>query len=97
MIKKSRIPSITDGRLDHSDPDLSISNGKEDKRALSFIKGREPTQAFQIRMAHSKWEFLKKICFHKNHSLNKLINDAIDEHLKFYKEEEELKKIRDEM
>jgi len=97
MIKKSRIPSITDGRLDHSDPDLSIRSGKEEQRALSFIKGREPTQAFQIRMAHSKWELLKKICFDKKHSLNKLINDAIDEHLKFHKEEEELKKIRDEM
>lgn len=95
MIKKSRIPEISNDRLDHTDPDLSSSGDKEEKRAQAFIKGREQTQAFQIRMSYSKWEYLKKICFEKNCSLNKIINDSIDQYLNFIRDEEALKSIRE--
>lgn len=79
--KKFKIPNISPDRLDTSPPDTSRGPGKDDRRAHSFIKGREPTQTTSLRVPESKWEKLKLISFATKKSFNNLILKSIDYYL----------------
>lgn len=78
--KRNRIPSISPERLDTSHADNTISNTREEQKTLAFLKGREVTQPFTIRIPKVVYQELRKIAFDKNIKINQIIVSLIKEY-----------------
>lgn len=87
-MNKRRIPTISSDRIDKSIATSQGLNKKEERRAHSFMKDREPVQITSLRLPESKWGRLKFLSFGTGESLNNLILKAIDSYL----DKDEIKK-----
>ncbi len=68
-----KIPEISKERIDKSEADTSPGTTKADKKAHAFIKGKEVTQAFEIRLPKSLHKFLRHYAVDNETTMNKAI------------------------
>ena len=77
---KNRIPVISPERIDTQPLNTVVGNTKEEKLAYAFLKGKEPTQPFTIRMPIVVYQELRQIAFNKNEKINQIIISLIREY-----------------
>ena len=75
--KRNKIPSISLERLDTSDANTIIGNTREEQKAQAFLKGKEITQPFTIRIPMGLYTDLRKLAFEKNEKINPIIINLI--------------------
>lgn len=75
--KRNKIPSISLERLDTSDANTIIGNTREEQKAQAFLKGKEITQPFTIRIPMGLYKDLRKLAFEKNEKINPIIINLI--------------------
>lgn len=80
--KKSRIPTISQDRIDETPISTAYGNSNEDIRAKSFIQGKEPVHALTLRLPVSMHKKLKEIAYKKDLKITKIILDATLSHIK---------------
>lgn len=75
--KRNKIPSISLERLDTSDANTIIGNTREEQKAQAFLKGKEITQPFTIRIPMGLYTDLRTLAFEKNEKINPIIINLI--------------------
>lgn len=78
--KKNRIPIVSTERL-NSSIDTSIGVTKEERLAYAFVKGKEATQPFTIRIPIDVHKKLRKIAFDQNEKINQIVVNLIKEYI----------------
>lgn len=79
--KRNKIPSISLERLDTSDANPIIGNSREEQKAQAFLKGKEITQPFTIRIPIGLYTDLRKLAFEKNGKMNPIIINLIKDYI----------------
>ena len=79
--KRNKIPSISLERLDTSSTNPIIGNTREDQKAQAFLKGKEITQPFTIRIPIGLYTDLRKRAFDKNEKINPIIINLIRDYI----------------
>ena len=80
--KRNKIPSISPERLDVSDISPLIGSTREEQKAQAFLKGKEITQPFTIRIPTGLYQDLRKLAFDKNEKINPIIIELIKNYIK---------------
>lgn len=83
MIKNNsyKVPSITLDRLDKSECNTMIGNTSEDKKVQAFLKGKEITQQFTIRIPVPLYQELRNTAFAQNNKMNQIIIELIRQYI----------------
>jgi predicted HicB family RNase H-like nuclease len=79
--KRNKIPAISPERLDTTECDASVGSTREEQKALAFLKGKEVTQPFTIRIPTSLYQELRKAAFDKNIKINQIIVGLIKNYI----------------
>lgn len=79
--KRNKIPSISPERLDTSEGNTLIGNTREEQKAHAFLKGKEVTQPFTIRIPTNLYQDLRKTAFEKNIKINQIIISLIKDYI----------------
>lgn len=79
--KRNKIPSISPERLDHSNGSAVVGSSREEQKAHAFLKGKEATQPFTIRIPAAEYQDLRKIAFDKNLKINQIIIGLIKDYI----------------
>lgn len=74
---KNRIPIISPERINNEPLNTLIGSTKEEKTAYAFLKGKEQTQPFTIRIPIKVYQELRQIAFDKNEKINQIIISLI--------------------
>jgi len=82
--KRNKIPTISPERLDNSAHNVVISNTKTDRVAIAFVKEKEITQPFTIRIPIAEYQQIRRIAFDKDIKINQIIVGLIKEYIKNY-------------
>ena len=80
--KRNKIPTISPERLDISEHNTVISNTKKERAAIAFVKDKEMTQPFRIRIPIAEYQQIRRIAFDKNIKINQIIVGLIREYIK---------------
>lgn len=78
--KKNKIPTISAERLNTFQTNTIVGNSKEERAAHAFLKGKELTQPFTIRIPKTLYQELRKIAFDRNEKINQIIVKLIKEY-----------------
>lgn len=80
--KRNKIPTISPERLDTSEHNTIVSNTKKERVAIAFVKEKEITQPFTIRIPIAEYQQIRKIAFDKDIKINQIIIGLIKEYIK---------------
>jgi hypothetical protein len=80
--KRNKIPTISPERLDTSEHNTIVSNTKKERVAIAFVKEKEITQPFTIRIPIDEYQQIRKIAFDKDIKINQIIIGLIKEYIK---------------
>jgi hypothetical protein len=80
--KRSKIPTISPERLGNSEHNVVISNTKKERAAIAFVKEKEITQPFTIRIPIAEYQQIRRIAFDKDVKINQIIVGLIREYIK---------------
>ena len=77
--KRNKIPTISPERLDTSEHNTIVSNTKKERVAIAFVKEKEITQPFTIRIPIDEYQQIRRIAFDKDIKINQIIIGLIKE------------------
>ena len=80
--KRNKIPTISPERLDKSEHNTVVSNTKNERVAIAFVKEKEITQPFTIRIPIDEYQQIRRIAFDKDIKINQIIIGLIKEYIK---------------
>jgi hypothetical protein len=80
--KRNKIPTISPERLDTSEHNTIVSNTKKERVAIAFVKEKEITQPFTIRIPIDEYQQIRRIAFDKDIKINQIIIGLIKEYIK---------------
>ena len=80
--KRNKIPTISPERLDTSEHNTIVSNTKKERVAIAFVKEKEITQPFTIRIPIAEYQQIRRIAFDKDIKINQIIIGLIKEYIK---------------
>ena len=80
--KRNKIPTISPERLDKTEYNTVVSNTKKERVAIAFVKEKEITQPFTIRIPIAEYQQIRRIAFDKDIKINQIIVGLIKEYVK---------------
>ncbi|RYE05552.1 MAG: hypothetical protein EOP33_05250 [Rickettsiaceae bacterium] len=80
-IRRNKIPIISEERLDISQKDCKIEHSKNERDVQAFLKNRELTQPFTIRIPIAAYQSFRRIAFDKNQKMNQILVDLIKKYI----------------
>ena len=80
--KRNKIPTISPERLDTSEHNTIVNNTKKERVAIAFVKEKEITQPFTIRIPIDEYQQIRRIAFDKDIKINQIIIGLIKEYIK---------------
>jgi hypothetical protein len=75
--KRRKIPKISPDRLDSSPVNKNIILTKDEKKAQSFLKGKETVKQFPLRMPLSLYRELRQVAFTEDVKINNILIELI--------------------
>ena len=79
--KRSKIPRISDTRLDRTPPSTAIATKIIDKKFENFVKNKVEVQSFTTRLPVDTYERLRAKAFRKRIKINQIINKLVEDYL----------------
>ena len=79
--KRRKIPKISPDRLDSSPGYKNIAT-KDDRKAQSFLKGKEEVKQFPLRMPLSLYKELRQLAFDEDVKINNILLELIKGYVK---------------
>lgn len=80
-IRRNKIPTISEERLDTSQGDYKMEHSKNERNVQAFLKNKELTQPFTIRIPIATYQNFRRIAFDKNQKMNQILVDLIKKYI----------------
>ena len=80
--KRRKIPKISPDRLDSSPGHKNVIATKDDRKAQSFLKGKEVVKQFPLRMPLSLYKELRQVAFDEDVKINNILLELIKDYVK---------------
>jgi hypothetical protein len=80
--KRRKIPKISPDRLDISLDNRSTPITNEEKKAQSFLKGKEVVKQFPLRMPLSLYKKLSRVAFDEDIKINRILVELIEHYVR---------------